>query len=163
MAKVEVVSNVVKINQAIGDIYGFLSDFNRIGAVVNMVRQMGNMENMAQMAGAKADDMTKAKEMLENVRFTDDVCYIQIKNMGEIALQILEREEPKLIKLGGVVPFEYYLWIQLISDAPYETRLRLTFRGEMNMIYKMMLKGKLEQGINGFADALTKIPYSMFR
>ena len=101
--------------------------------------------------------------MIENVRFTDDVCYIQVKNMGEIALQILEREEPKLIKLGGVVPFEYYLWIQLISDAPYETRLRLTFRAEMNMIYKMMLKGKLEQGINGFADALATIPYSMFR
>ena len=60
MAKVEVVSNVVKINQAIGDIYGFLSDFNRIGALVNMVRQMGNMDNMAQMAGAKADDMKKA-------------------------------------------------------------------------------------------------------
>lgn len=33
----------------------------------------------------------------------------------------------------------------------------------MNMMLKMMLKGKLEKGINQLAEGLTKIPYMMFK
>ena len=161
MAKVEVVSKVVKIEQAAENIYGFLSDFNKIGSLVNMIRQMGNLDNMAQMAGAKGEDISKLKDTFEDIRFTDDICYIKLRNIGEIALQILEREEPKLIKLGGVFPFEYFIWIQLLKDAPYQSRMRITFRGEMNVMYKMLLKGKLEKGIDSLAEGLCKIPYSM--
>ncbi len=163
MAKVEATSKVVRINQNIEDIYNFFSDFKRIESLVNIIRQMGGVDGMASSAGISQEDLGKMKDTLQGVRFTDDVCYLQLKGMGEIALQILDREHPKLVKYGGVVPFEYFIWIQFIQDAPYETRMRITFKGEMNFIYKMALKGKLESGMNSLAEGLTKIPFSMIK
>ena len=83
--------------------------------------------------------------------------------MGELAVKIVEKEEPKLIKLGGdgVLPFDFNLWIQLLENGPYDTRLKITFQGELNMMLKMMLKGKLEKGINMLGENLTKIPYGL--
>ena len=85
--------------------------------------------------------------------------------MGEVVVRIVEKEAPKMIKLGGDenLPFEFNLWIQLLENGPYDTRLRLTFIGELNFMLKMMLKGKLEKGINQLAEGLTKIPYMMLR
>lgn len=80
-----------------------------------------------------------------------------------MAVKIVEKEEPKLIKLGGdgVLPFDFNLWIQLLENGPYDTRLKITFQGELNMMLKMMLKGKLEKGINMLGENLTKIPYGL--
>ena len=75
----------------------------------------------------------------------------------------MEKEEPKLIILGGdgATPFEFNLWIQLLENGPYDTRMKITFQGELNMVMKMMLKGKLEKGINQLGEGLAKIPYSL--
>ena len=57
--------------------------------------------------------------------------------------------------------FRSNIWIQLLENAPYDTRMKITFQGELNMMMKMLLKGKLEKGIDQFAEALTKIPYGI--
>ncbi len=77
----------------------------------------------------------------------------------------MEREEPKLIKLRGtdVCLFEFQVWIQLLDNGPYDTRLRITAEAELNMMMKMLLKGKLEKGINQLAEGLAKIPYGYIR
>lgn len=89
---------------------------------------------------------------------------MQVKDLGEVSVKIVEKEYPKLIKLGGdgQVPFQFNLWIQLLENGPYDTRMRLTFDGEMNLMMKMMLKGKLEKGINQLGEGLAKIPYMLF-
>ena len=68
-----------------------------------------------------------------------------------------------MIKLGGdgMMPFEFNLWIQLLENGPYDTRMKLTFQAELNMMMKMMLKGKLEKAINQLGEGLTKIPYGL--
>ena len=50
MAELKIVSEVFKITSTIDDVYSFLSDFNRIGMVVNMARQMGGAEQMGKLA-----------------------------------------------------------------------------------------------------------------
>lgn len=154
MAELKIVSEIFKIDSTIESIYSFLSDFNRIGMVVNMAKQMGGAEQMGKLA-----------EKIEDVRFSEDACMVQVKDLGEVAVKIVEKEHPKLIKLAGDenVPFQFNLWIQLLENGPYDTRMRLTFEGEMNMVMKMMLKGKLEKGINQLGEGLTKIPYMMFQ
>ena len=37
--------------------------------------------------------------------------------------------------------------------------MRLTLHAEMNMMIKMMVNRKLEEGINQIAEMLTKLPY----
>lgn len=159
MSETKISSDVFKIDCPINDIYSFLSDFNRIGVMVNMAKQMG----VGSMLGT--EQLSKLSEKIEDVRFTEDSCIVTLKGLGDMAVKIVEKEEPKLIKLGGEgnVPFDFNLWIQLLENGPYDTRLKLTFEADLNMMMKMMLKGKLEKGINQLGEGLTKIPYSMLK
>ena len=108
MAELKIVSEVFKITSTIDDVYSFLSDFNRIGMVVNMARQMGGAEQMGKLA-----------EKIEDVQFSEDSCTVQVKDLGEVSVKIVEKEYPKLIKLGGdgQVPFQFNLWIQLLENG----------------------------------------------
>lgn len=154
MSITKIASEIYKIDSPIRDVYRLLSDFERIGRIFEMAQQMG-MANQMQME--------KMSEKIESCRFAEDACYITVKGMGEVALKIVEKEEPKLIKLGGegAVPFDFNLWVQLLENGPYDTRLKITFQGELNMMMKMILKGKLDKGINQLAEGLTRIPYTL--
>ena len=107
---------------------------------------------MAKQMGAGSGQLSQISDKIEDVRFSEDACTLTVKGMGEVVVRIVEKEAPKMIKLGGDenLPFEFNLWIQLLENGPYDTRLRLTFIGELNFMLKMMLKGKLEKGINQF-------------
>lgn len=155
MSVTKISSEIFKIETPIEDVYALLSDFDKIGRLTEMAKQMG-------VAGENAD-LQKLSEKVERVCFTKDTCCVTLKNMGDMLLQMVEREEPKLIKLesGGVVPFKFNVWIQLLENAPYDTRMKITFQGELNMMFKMLLKGKLEKGINLLGENLTKIPYGL--
>lgn len=152
---VRVVSDIQKIDSAIADVYAFLSDFSKIGKMIEMARQMG----VGQQVPASLSDK------IEDVRTTTDTCVFLVKNVGEMGLKIVERQEPTLIKMegDGRVPFEIHLWIQLLNNGPYDTRMRITLEADMNMMLKMMLKGKLEKGINQLAEGLAKIPYGYMK
>ena len=143
-----VVSEVQKINSAIADVYAFLSDFSKIGKLIETARQMGAGNQMPELA-----------DKIEDVRTTVDACTFMVKGVGEMGMKIVEREEPKLIKLegDGRLPFEFQVWIQLLDNGPYDTRLRITAEAELNMMMKMLLKGKLEKGINQLAEGLGKV------
>lgn len=156
MATTKIASEVYKIDCPIKDVYSFLSDFSRIGRLIDMARQFGLGQN---------EQLDKISEKVEGARFTEDTCFIKLKDMGEMGVKIVEKEDPKMIKLGGdgTVPFDFNLWIQLLENGPYDTRLKLTFHGELNMMMKMLLKGKLEKGINQLCEGLTRIPYSLLR
>lgn len=82
-----------------------------------------------------------------------------------MGVKIAEKEEPKMIKLegDGRVPFDFEVWIQLLENGPYDTRLRITLEADLNMMFKMLLKGKLEKGINQLAEGLAKIPYGYMK
>ena len=154
MSTTKIASNIFKIESPIRDVYALLSDFSKIGRLVDMAKQMG-------MGGSL--ELDKLSEKIEGTRFTEDACYVTLKGMGEIAVRIVEKEEPKLVKLEGEMPFEFNIWIQLLENGPYDTRMKITFHGELNMVMKMMLKGKLEKGINQLGEGLSKVPYSMLR
>lgn len=153
MSETRIVSEVYKVDSNIGSVYSFLSDFNRIGTMVNMAKQSGMMPGEA----------NRLAEMVEDVRFAEDSCTLQIKGLGEVTIGIVEKVEPALIKLqnSAGLPFDVTLWIQLLENGPYDTRLKLTLAAELNMMMKMLLKGKLEKGIEELAKGLSKIPYMM--
>ena len=149
-----VVSAVQKLYSSIADEYAFLSDFSKIGKLIETARQMGAGNQMPELA-----------DKIEDVRTTEDTCTFMVKGVGEMGMKIVEREEPKFIKLewDGRLPYEYQVWIQLLDNGPYDTRLRITAEAELNMMMKMLLKGKLEKGINQLAEGLAKIPYGYIR
>ena len=151
-----VVSEVQKINSAIDDVYAFLSNFAKFGSMFEMAAKMG---------AGQQQGMPEIASKIKDVRTTEDTCTFMVEGLGEMGLQIVEREEPKLIKIkgDGRVPFDFDLWILLLSNGPYDTRMKITFEAELNMMFKMLLKGKLEKGIQQLAEGLAKIPYGYMK
>lgn len=96
-----------------------------------------------------------AKDKVENWQADNDSCSFTVQNFN-VGFNIIEREEFKTIKISGneLVPLEFYLWIQLKEVAPYDTRMRITIKAELNMMMKMMLGKKLEEGVNTLADGI---------
>ena len=59
-----------------------------------------------------------------------------------------------MIKYMGIgkVPFEFLFWVQLKQVAPYDTRMRLVLHTKMNVFMKSLLKNKLQDGLDAFAE-----------
>lgn len=149
MSETKFVSDIHKISNSSDKVFNFLSDFRKFGMLFDAAKNM---------AGDQANEIS---EKIENVETTEDTCNFTVKGYGDAGVKIIDREPNKSIKFVGEgrVPFDFIFWIQLIEKGPYDTRIRLTLHADMNMMMKMMLKKKLEKGINQLAEGLTKIPY----
>ncbi len=150
MSLVKKVSDIKKINAPAEQIFDFLSDFERIAALFETTSD-------------RIPDAEKEKiaEHVENFSADKDSCHFTIKKFGRTGLDIIDREPHKTIKYQSDAssPVPVTLWVQLIEVAPSDTRMRLTMHAEVSMMMKMMLKNKLDKGVNQLADALTMIPY----
>ncbi|MBQ9470115.1 MAG: polyketide cyclase [Bacteroidales bacterium] len=122
-------SKVVRISRRAEDVFNTLSKF----------------DNFSPMAQGR----------VENWQADHDSCTFSIKGLTA-GLRIVEREEFKTIKITGneLVPMEFYLWIQLKEVAPYDTRMKITAKAELNMMMRMLLGKKLEEGVNSLADGI---------
>lgn len=148
MAVSKYVSDVKIIHQNNEVVYRFLADFNNLGQFFN---EYTLSQISQQIPNASIDDF----------RSDTDSCHFTISSAGEAGLRIIEREEPKTIKIKGEgkVPFELFFWIQILPVSAYECKIRLTLHADMNMMIKMVVGKKLKDGINKLADAMTKFPY----
>ncbi len=141
-------SEVKTINNDQETVYNFLSNFENLSKIIN--------EQSLEMAAEKVPQLN-----IKDFKADPDSCSFVVDGFGETGLRIIEREAPKVIKMtgNGTVPFEFFIWIQLLPAEAYQTKLKLTLHAGLNMMMKMVVGSKLEEGINKIADALTQIPY----
>jgi carbon monoxide dehydrogenase subunit G len=142
------VSEVKTINQNNEVVFRFLSDFNNLGGFFNdhMLAQISE-----QIPGGSIEDF----------RSDSDSCHFTIKPLGAAGFVILEREESKVIKIGGdgKMPFELYIWVQIVPQSAYQCKIRLTLHAHLNVMMKMMLGSKMQGGVDKLAEALTHVSY----
>lgn len=95
-------------------------------------------------------------DKLEGWKAEEDSCSFIVNGIGQTGLKIVEKEPFKLVKItgDGKLPFEFFLWIQLNEVEPNDTRMKLTLKAELNMMLKMMLEKKIEEGINTLAEGI---------
>lgn len=111
-------------------------------------------------AQVNEEQLSKAKELIQNMEFTADTMSIDIPPMGKLVVEIIEREPEKLVKLTSTQsPIPLTVWIQLVPTSETSCAMRLTLEAELNMFLKMAIGGKLKEGVDKFADMLAKIPY----
>jgi carbon monoxide dehydrogenase subunit G len=129
----EVESKVVTIKNTSEIVFNALSDFRNFNSMVNMVPD-------GQLTDWQADENT---------------CRFKVKGF-DLGLKFIEKEPYKTLKLtgDGKVPFEFFFWIQLKEVAPYDVRMKLTVHADLNMMMKMMLKGKLQDGVDKMAEQI---------
>jgi hypothetical protein len=93
---------------------------------------------------------------LENWEAEEDWCKFDVQGIKGAGLRIIEREPFKTIKIEGneTIPFQFNIWIQLKMVEPYDTRMRITLKAELNMMMKMLVGSKLQGGIDSLADQI---------
>ncbi|MCB8964408.1 MAG: polyketide cyclase [Bacteroidales bacterium] len=125
-------SKVVAIGKRAEDIYRVLSDFRNFSALAE-----GKVDNW------QADETS---------------CSFSYQGMGPMGIKLMEKEEFTTLKFTGDerVPLQFYLWIQLKEAAPYDTRMKITIKAELNMMMKMLLGKKLAEGVNTLAEGVAK-------
>lgn len=148
MAGSRYISDIKFINNHEEVIFNYLSNFENLSKYLNE----GLLE--------------KITEQVPQIKITDfesdtDSCRFQVSGMGQAEIRIVEREPYKNIKINstGSMPVSIILWIQLLPVTTSETKLRLTLDADMNMMLKMFVGNKLEEGINRLADLLAGLPY----
>ena len=88
----------------------------------------------------------------------DDVCSFKVKGM-KVSLRIAEKIENKQVKIvtgEGGLPIDFSFWIQLKEVAERDTRIRMVLHAELNMMMRMMLGSKLQQGLDQAVEGLAK-------
>lgn len=108
---------------------------------------------------SRMDLMTPAiQDKVEGWEATEDSCSFKIKGMT-VALRIEEKVENKHVKIvagEGGLPIDFCFWIQLKEVAERDTRIRMVLHAELNMMMRMMLGSKLQQGLDQAVEGLAK-------
>ena len=58
---------------------------------------------------------------------------------------------------------EMNFWIQMKEVAPMDTRIKLTLKADIPMMFKMMLDKKIQQGIDQAAAMIAQFPFAAWR
>ncbi len=100
------------------------------------------------------------KDKLEQLSFDKESLSVSISPIGEVSMRIVEREEPKMIKLQSVKsPVKFTFWIQVLPVTDTTSKLRLTIDAEIPFFAKGMVTEPIKNGLDKVADALCLIPY----
>lgn len=158
MAKYESKKKAIPYAQSV--VYAKLSDLRNLEVLKTRLNSDQPDIPDEMKAQVNEEQLSKAKELIQNMEFTADTMSIDIPPMGKIVVEIIEREPEKLVKLTSTQsPIPLTVWIQLVPTSETSCAMRLTLEAELNMFLKMAIGGKLKEGVDKFADMLAKIPY----
>ena len=89
------------------------------------------------------------KDRVEEWQATEDTCSFKVKGFTA-SMRIIDREEPKLVKIvsGESTPMDFTFWFQLHEVDPTDTRMRMVLHVELNMMMRMMIGKKLQEGLD---------------
>ena len=132
--EVKVESKIGRLRADDGRIYGFLSDCN----------------NFQQFT---------ASEKVKNWRSDSDSCSFSVDGAGDVVFRIVERRPNELVKFSieNAQAENIFLWVQLKSANPGDTRVKLTAKLETNPVLRMLISKPLQQGLDKIVETLEKI------
>ena len=97
---------------------------------------------------------------LMNIHWLNYLSKYRIQKLRRLNV-IIERESPKTIKITGTgkIPFDMFVWIQILPLSEYQSKIRVTLHADLNMMMKMVAGKKMSEGVNKIAEALAHLPY----
>ena len=115
------------------------------------------MEDLNNIEGIK-DKLPQDK--IKDLTYSRDEASVSVSPIGNITLRVIDREEPKCIKMeiaGSPIPV--LVWIQIIPDGDSASKMRVVAKAEINFMLKAMIEKPLKEGIEKIAEALSLIAY----
>ncbi len=151
-------SEVKQIQAPQTAVYTKLSNLKNLDSVK---RHMSDPEAVKKLADQMGQDkVEKMSQYLENVEFDLDTITVSGTPVGNVCLRIIEREEPKTIKMQVEgVPFSVNMWIQMLPNGSDACALRVVLKADLNFFIKQMVSKPLQQVVDGIAEFFARIPY----
>lgn len=117
---------------------------------------LSNLENINHFRNIIPEDKIKELEI------SPDKIRLKVEGLGQkITIAIVEKEEFKTIMFGAEnLPIPFNMWIQLKQMAEQDTRIRITIKTDMPVMFKMMFDKKMQQGLDQAIDLLCQVPYN---
>lgn len=117
---------------------------------------LSNLENLNKVRDLIPEDKVQELEI------SPDCIRMKVGGLAQkIAIHIVEKEEYKTIKFGADnIPMAVNVWIQLKQMAENDTRMRITLKADIPMMFRMMLDKKMQQGLDQAVDMLCQLPYN---
>ena len=120
-------------------------------------RVYAKLEDLNNIEGIK-DKLPQDK--VKDLTYSRDEASVNVPPIGNVTLRVIDREEPKCIKLemaGSPIPV--FIWIQIIPDGDSASKMRVVAKAEINFMLKAMIEKPLKEGLEKIAEALSLITY----
>ncbi|MCQ2310686.1 MAG: SRPBCC family protein [Paludibacteraceae bacterium] len=142
MSEVKYESQVCSIPNSAANVYKVLSNLENLNRVKDMIPQ----------------------DKVQEMEIAADYIRMKVDGLGQkITIRIVDRIENDTIKFGAEgAPVEANFWIQLKQIAPLDTRIRLTLKADIPMMFKFMLDKKMQKGLDEAAQMLAQFPYNQW-
>lgn len=119
--------------------------------VYNKLSDLSNLESLKERL---------PEDKVKDVSFDTDTLSFSVPGIGQLTLQVVEREPNKCIKFETTnSPLPFNLWIQLVGTSDEECKLKVTVGMELNPFMKGMIQKPLQEGLEKMADMLAMIQY----
>lgn len=120
-------------------------------------RVYAKLEDLNNLEGLK-DKLPEDK--VKDLTYSRDEATVNVPPLGNVTIRVVEREEPKCIKLEAVgSPIPVNLWIQIIADGEEASKMRVVAKAEVNFMLRAMIDKPLKDGLEKIAEALSMITY----
>lgn len=105
------------------------------------------------------------QDKIQEMEIEPDRIRMKVDGLAQkITIAILDRIENDTVKFGAEgIPMQANFWIQLREVAPNDTRIKLTIKADIPMMFKMMIGSKLQTGLDQAADMLAQFPYNQWQ
>ena len=136
----EFVSDVKTIPHSQEDVFRVLSDLSKLELVKDKI----------------------PADKIKDFTFDADSCSFEVDPIGQVKFVIVEREPNKLVKFKSEdLPFEVFMWLQLVSVSERDTKMRLTVKADVNAFIKSMISKPMRDAVDKISDALAQLPYDI--
>ena len=128
-------------------------------SAAQIYRVLSNLKNIERVREFIPQDKVQEMEV------TEDSIRMKVDGLGQkITIAIVDRIENDTVKFGAEgIPMQANFWIQLKQVSPVDTRIKLTVKADIPMMFKFMLEKKLQQGLDQAADMLAQFPYAQWQ
>ena len=120
-------------------------------------RVYAKLEDLNNIEGIK-DRLPQDK--IKDLAYSRDEASVNVPPLGNVTLRVIDREEPKCIKLevaGSPIPM--LIWIQIIPNGEEASKMRVVAKAEINFMLRSMVEKPLKEGLEKIAEALSLIAY----
>lgn len=139
-------------------VYAKIADLNNLAIIKE---RFNDPEVQAKMAGnIPADKIEQVKKTLSTLQADADSVSVEVDPVGRLAIQIIERDDPKCIKFGSLrSPVNFNLWVQLLPVTAESCKMKVTVDADIPVFLVPVVGKPLKDGIEKIADMLASLPY----